>query len=208
MQPQAQIETLRAVLPQLAERDRSFANSLLSQYGRKGDLSPKQWPFVASLAAKATLGDKPRETEAIGDLSGVIALFDKAGASGLKRPAIVLHVEGVGSIKISVASENAKVPGSLNVVNKDEFDKYDRPLWYGRILKDGNFEKSPRATSPAALLSQLKAFAERPAEVAAEHGRLTGRCCFCDRAPKDERSTEVGYGPHCAAKWELPWGAK
>jgi hypothetical protein len=44
--------------------------------------------------------------------------------------------------------------------------------------------------------------------VAAEHGHKTGNCCFCSRPLNDARSTEVGYGPVCADKWELPWGTK
>jgi hypothetical protein len=200
------IQNLRAVLPQLATGDRSFAESLLNQFERRGTLSEKQWPHVTRLAEKAAQGEKPRETEALGDLSGILALFENASKSGLKRPTIVLGVDGIGSIKINVAGETAKVPGSLNVVAKDQVDGYGRPLWFGRILQSGAFEKSPRATSPAALLAQLRAFAERPAEVAAEHGKLTGCCCFCNRPLKDERSTEVGYGPICADKFGLPWG--
>jgi hypothetical protein len=195
------IETLRAVLPQLPARDQDFASSLLTQFARKGSLSDKQWPFVTRLVEKATVGEKPRETEALGDLSGILALFDNASKSGLKKPAIVLEVEGIGGVKINVASENAKVPGSLNVVAKDRFDHAGRSLWYGRILKTGAFEKSPRAVSPAALLSKLHAFAEHPAEVAAEHGRITGHCAFCSRPLTNPESIELGFGPICRRKW-------
>src|SRR4051794_7329117 len=48
----------------------------------------------------------------------------------------------------------------------------------------------------------------RPAGFAREHGRLTGRCCFCNQALCDERSTAAGYGETCARHFSLPWGEK
>jgi hypothetical protein len=51
------------------------------------------------------------------------------------------------------------------------------------------------------ILSQL---AKNPQRVAAEFGKLTGRCCFCRIKLTDGKSTEVGYGPVCAKKWALP----
>ena len=53
----------------------------------------------------------------------------------------------------------------------------------------------------------LTRFAADPAKVASEHGALTGSCCFCNKALKDERSTQVGYGSTCAKHYGLPWGA-
>jgi hypothetical protein len=50
--------------------------------------------------------------------------------------------------------------------------------------------------------------AQHPAETAAKNGKLTGNCCFCTSALTDKRSTEVGYGPTCAANYGLPWGSK
>lgn len=45
------------------------------------------------------------------------------------------------------------------------------------------------------------------AEQAAAFGHLVGRCCFCSHAIDTPESTAVGYGPVCAAKYDLPWGA-
>jgi hypothetical protein len=144
-----------------------------------------------------------RQVTAIGSLAGVLALFAKAKESRLKRPAVVLHVPGVGELKITMAGERARVPGSLNVATNAKFGE---GTWYGRILANGTFEASPRDATPAGLIDGLTAFAAEPAKVAAEHGRLTGRCCFCNLALTDERSTAVGYGQTCARKWGLVWG--
>lgn len=40
------------------------------------------------------------------------------------------------------------------------------------------------------------------------YGDATDHCVFCGRALEDDRSTTVGYGPTCAARYALPWGGK
>jgi hypothetical protein len=201
--PQASIAALRAGLAKLPPKDQEFASSLLGQFDRFGRLSERQWPHVAKLAERAEQGEKPRELIAVGDLSGVLALFTKAGEK-LQAPAIVLGIPEVGDVRISVAGETARVPGSLNVVTRERDDE-GRGTWFGRILLNGDFEASPRVQTPRSLLARLMEFAEHPAEVAAEHGKLTGECCFCGRALADQRSTEVGYGKTCARNWGQPY---
>jgi hypothetical protein len=137
----------------------------------------------------------------VGDLKGILGLARKH----LKRPSIVLACDQVGELRISVAGQYAKVPGSLNVATNAS---YGQSVWYGRIKVDGSFEPSYRTATPATLLPLLRKFAARPAETAAEHGKLTGRCCFCDRRLTDERSTAVGYGGTCAKHYGLPWGER
>jgi hypothetical protein len=56
---------------------------------------------------------------------------------------------------------------------------------------------------PAGLVALLERFAKEPAKVASEFGRATGRCCFCNAALTDARSTAVGFGPVCAETWSL-----
>lgn len=208
----ATLDQLEAVIPQLSERDRSFAADLVAK-GRKYGLSDKQAYWVDTLHSRAT---KPvvRETHQVGDLSNILKLFDKA-AEHLKRPAICLPAPGSytpGStkhdgrwIKISVAGAGARVPGSLNVATKAPFGE---GTWFGRIKRDGTFEKSFKADLPEGLVTLLQAFASDPAAVAGAFGKLTGHCVFCSRSLEDERSTDVGYGPVCAKRYGLRWGGK
>jgi hypothetical protein len=71
------------------------------------------------------VADTRPEATTVGDLAGVLALFDKA-RTHLKRPAIVLAVPGLpgvgfmacgepmpGTIRLSVAGDKARVPGSI-----------------------------------------------------------------------------------------------
>ena len=159
---------------------------------------------VRVLAPKpATAATAPAET--VGELSGIMRLFERAKRH-LKFPAIVLSVPALGDfpIRVHVAGERAKEPGSVTVLAAERDGTGER-AWLGRISLDGTF-RAARNAGPE-ILARLRDFAARPAEVAAEHGRLTGRCCFCNRALEDERSTAVGYGPVCADHYDLPWGS-
>jgi hypothetical protein len=57
-------------------------------------------------------------------------------------------------------------------VAKQEADTENKD-WYGRILQTGEFEKSPRTQVPEELVELLGHFAEDPAGVAADCGKLT-----------------------------------
>jgi hypothetical protein len=187
------IETLKEGIGLLSAKDQKFAKSLLAS---ETHLSEKQAYWVGVLAERTKTGGKPKERERvkIGEFSGIAKLFDEA-KKHLKFPSITL-----AGVKLSRAGERAKVPGSINVLNTTNKD------WYGRILETGEFEKSPRTIVPEELVELLGHFAEHPAEVAGDHGKLTGRCAFCNLPLSDERSTEVGYGPICASHFNLPWG--
>ena len=192
----AAAEALAANLDKLSAKDSDFASSLLNAYwGNR--VSEKQATWIVKLAERATA--PKAEAVQIADMSGVYALFQQAKASGLKFPKIVA-MSPVGEIKLSVAGENARVPGSINVAEKGAFGE---AKYYGRINKDGSFDGR---NAPAELVSYLREFAAKPAEMAALHGKQTGCCCFCARELTDARSVAVGYGPECAANYGLPWG--
>lgn len=196
-------QTLTANLDRLQANDRSFAQSLLAQFSQRGRLSDKQWEWVARLSARATQPEAGPRNAALGSVAGLLDLFATAKANGLKNPAIVAQ-SPVGLIRLSLAGERARQPGTINVAEKGRFGE---ATWYGRIKLDGTFE-TPRSGAPAELVAYLAEFAAAPAETAAKHGHTTGNCCFCDRPLTDARSTSVGYGPVCAKKWSLPWGEK
>lgn len=148
---------------------------------------------------------KPRQSGQIDNMKGILDLFDIAG-SKLKNPAIVLDTtDSKGNtthVRLSKAGKQAKFPGSINLTTEGSFENRD---WFGRIQKDGSFDM--RSNAPTGLTATLLAFASDPAAVAAEHGRRTGNCCFCNKKLKDARSIEVGYGKTCAENWGgLPWG--
>lgn len=159
----------------------------------------------------------------------ILDLFSHAVLTGLRRPKIRLVVEAperkcfcfngtnlysgqpcaicdgkqVYSTRSQYFLTLSKKEGWLNV----------RPRYgmqIGEISSDGLFIPS-RNTDPSKykiLIPQLQALAENPQKVAREYGKLLGVCCFCGLTLTDERSTEVGYGPVCATRWNFPWGLK
>jgi hypothetical protein len=149
----------------------------------------------------------PRAAEVVGDLSRIVAMFGRA-ARQLRFPAIVLD-----GFRVSIAGGRAAQPGSLTVTGVDAvFNSYrgrtERP-WFGRVSTAGEFQ--PGRNAPDGLGEKLRRFAADPAGEAAAHGRLTGRCCFCNHRlgeGDDRRSVDIGYGPDCADRYGLPWGTR
>jgi hypothetical protein len=148
----------------------------------------------------------PRPAAISVDMQGIVALFNTA-KSKLKNPAIVLLTQDAQDreveIKLTVAGAKARIPGSVNVT---DLGKYPDNQWFGRINLDGTFNGTRSA--PAGLNDTLLALSADPVKVATEYGRKTGNCCFCRKALKDARSTEVGYGSTCASNYGLAWGSK
>jgi hypothetical protein len=198
------IQELIAVVPTLPTFRQDFAQSLIAQATTARGLSPKQLEWVDKLVTAATAA--PVAAVNVGDLSGITALFDKA-RQHLKFPAITMSVPAASmTVRVNVAGSGARFPGSLNVCSGEKPNMDERRAWYGRVHKDGNYEAA--GNSNPAIVERLRAFAADPAGIAAEHGKLTGRCCFCNLHLSDERSTAVGYGKRCAQHYGLVWGVK
>jgi hypothetical protein len=168
----------------------------LSRYPNTGG-----WRVQCVPACSAVLDESKRiQPRQIGDLSGLLRLFDRA-AGHLKRPAIRLTVPG-GDLRLTLAGAKARQPGTVNVVDGDDATK-----WFGRVQRDGTYQPTGNASTRIdAITAALSALATDPEKVATAYGRLNGRCCFCSRPLTDDRSTAVGYGPDCADHFGLAWG--
>lgn len=201
------IADLQAVIPTLPVNKQSFAQSLCDQSKTKA-LSDKQMYWVNKLVEDLTSPASVSPVH-VGDLGAITSMFDKA-RQHLKFPAIVMSVPAASmTIRINVAGPTAKFPGTLNVTSGEKPGYEERRTWFGRVMKDGSYVPSDKAsTALNAITERLTAFARDPAGIAAEHARLTGRCCFCNLHLQDERSTAVGYGKKCATNYGLKWGAK
>ena len=195
---------LSAVRHQLPHGQQSFADSLITQQlSGKKPLSEKQEYWLHELLKKATNPPKPTTVDLGVDVSGIVKLFVTAG-SKLKWPTITLAL-GVEErpLVLTRAGKSAKYPGSVNVKVKT-YNGYD---WLGRVLEDGTWMPGRLAEDYPILEDFLRQFAESPAEIAAEYGKKTGRCCFCNLKLSDARSLFVGYGKTCAGHYNLPYPA-
>lgn len=186
----------------LPPKDHEFACSLLKQWQDKHNLSEKQWYWVDRLAAEATGTPAPVATTTVevGDFHKVLALF-KTAREHLRFPKITLQV-GAHPLSLSMAGASAKQPGTVNVTDGRPFGQN---VWYGRVTPDGDWQVNLRAPQEdlQAVESFLFKFAAKPAETASEYGRLTGRCCFCNSALTDKKSTAAGFGQTCAKHFGL-----
>lgn len=213
--PMTDTETLEI----LRRSPKDFAKSLVSQFDQRKSLSPRQWPWVHTLA-KEQIEREAKEAEesrwassrveaVVQDeiqMDGVFKLFAAAKGSQLQFPKIRLAVkaeEGYRHYRLSLTGERSTTPGCIAINCK--------PAGYvGRVSSDGLFFPGAGVSleSHPGLLDRLTDLATDPVKVAMEYGRLTGQCCFCGLTLTDEKSTDVGYGPICAAKWSLPHGNK
>ncbi len=193
-------------MDELPSKDRPFAYSLVGASEGPRGLSEKQAMWARKMANRIVYPQAEPQPVAVGDISGIIALFDKARASGLQWPKLRAIMEDETVLTLRVAGDKSKHVGQIIVTS----GKQENRLYYGRIDQAGTFHPSqqPNAKALGLCLPTLKALATDPAAAGAAYGRRTGHCAFCALPLDDGRSVEVGYGPVCAEKWGLPWGEK
>lgn len=198
------VEMAGHMLEKMSARDRDFVKSVLYTIGFRQQMSDRQREVIQKAIDRAT-NPKPRETEQMGEMSAVMALFDRAKEK-LKKPFFTLQTSAGHPVRVALCPANSRYAGDVNVSDGKPFGQ---SKWYGRIGKDGKWTLPFNKPAEIDLVRDLlEEFAASPAEVAANYGKLSGRCCFCDRRLDDERSLAIGYGPVCADNWSLPWGAK
>jgi hypothetical protein len=182
-------------------RDRTFARDLIAAVRKYGPTSGRmKWIDILIERAQKPADQQGPEQVKVGDFQGVYGLFAKA-ALHLRFPKIRLQLADGSPLVLSMAGPNSKHKGTINVTDGGAFPGNK---WYGRVDSKGVWTKShapsPEASEVEAMLGML---ATDPVDTAAEYGRLTGRCCFCDRPLKDEQSTAAGFGPTCAENYGL-----
>lgn len=189
-----QIEALRAALPTLPADKQDFAGSLLAQFDRRGDLSPKQWPWVTRLVSA------PAAPVAV-NLAPIVRMLERAGLH-VKRPRITFNaIPGADHpVQIKLATSGRHL-GSAHVTDGMP---YGENRYFGRIEAEGAFVSGRDLTE--CVRQWLIALAADPARIAGAYGQSSGACCFCNRELTDARSLTVGYGPICADHYGLPWG--
>lgn len=168
-----------------------FARNLMEQYKTKGALSENQVSAIYRMKAKAdeTRAAKQAARSSVSatvDLSSIHAMFDRAKASGLKKPAY--RAEG---LVLSLAKEGSANFGSIYV-------KRASGEYIGKVT-GSDF----RATSDAKAEDKdtLQKIAANPSQVAKDYGKRVGICSCCGRELTDPNSIAAGIGPICAEGW-------
>lgn len=196
------VTTLKGLIPLLPAKDQDFAASMVKNIEKYNGATPKQKYWVAQLIARAQnpQAATPQPTQAVGSFTKVYALFAVAKKT-LKFPKVRLQVADTLPVVLSMAGAKSKYEGTINVTDGGPFGQNK---WYGRVAADGTWTQGKMAFPEMGQVETLlKKLGESPEATAAEYGQLTGYCCFCNRSLTDEKSTAVGYGPVCAAKFGL-----
>lgn len=202
---------LKANIKKLPEKDRGFATSLCDQFDRYGRWSDKQHKWAVILADRATGRDVPKgHTVEIGVVDKLFEMFDTAERT-LKRPNIVIqpNEQFKGLVKPIVIRPDQRDPNHRVLYVLEQQDDWQRN-YLGHLTRDGSFTFRPyvKPEDEPEITKLLSFIAEDPYSAIGALGRITGRCCFCNNSLKDEKSTELGYGPTCARKFGMPWGVR
>lgn len=192
---------LQRLLPQVPQQDQKFAAGLLDSFAKFGQSAGRMhWIGEMVKRAQPDLAGAEPTSANVGSFHKVMALFNLA-KQNLKKPRIRLMLADRQPLVLAVAGAKAKQPGTVDVTDGGS---YGMSKWFGRVTLAGEFTHSPHYAGEAdEITAILKKLGEAPAQVAAEYGRLTGRCCFCNLPLSDERSTAAGFGRTCATNYGL-----
>jgi hypothetical protein len=165
----------------LAEKDESFAKSLLNGYTKFGGFTDRQRPYVERLINSAIAPTAPKAPEVM--YPNTAALFALGRFSRF------------AAFDLMLARRN---DGSFAWV----WVKLDEIGAVALLEMDGRLVLTRRGAPHAAAIhaSMVKIEAD-PMAAAAEYGILTGRCGCCSRELTDPVSIERGIGPICAEKF-------
>lgn len=167
----------------------------------RDNLGARVESVLAELRARLAKMPKPEPKPVHASAAPLFDLFNKAKANGLQFPKLRFEHEGQ-KLVVSVAGDASRTPGVLNLTDGKPFGQN---VWFGRVNLDGSITQSKLWQPWVGEL--LLAFAADPAGVGAAYGKKTGSCCYCGRHLETKESLAVGYGPICAQKFGLPWGA-
>ncbi len=155
--------------------------------------------FGSHFGTVVEMSGPPKAEPKVVEASNVLAFFEEA-ATRVKFPKV-----RTASLKFTRSGSKAKVPGGIVVTDHGD---YPNNKFYGRIGLDGKFLATGSAGPE--VIAGVTEFNADPAAFATKEGKLNGRCVFCFSpigTGDDRKSIEAGYGPVCAAKFGIPWGA-
>lgn len=140
------------------------------------------------------------------NLAPIVAFLDRA-ATTLKWPKF--HFVAAGESYVLRRNAHGLRVGAVNIVSEEKYwdDRAGtyRPRWFGRIDPDGTLVRGGQLT--LAMEAALVEIATDPVAAATSYAKFSGACSFCGKELTDARSLSVAYGPVCAKKYGLPWGA-
>lgn len=171
-----------------------FARSLRDALQQYGCLTENQSAAIhrciekSAARAKERAERKPDANVAGAGFSKMVAAFDAAKVSGLKRPKFY-----VGPFVFAPAKMTSQNAGSIYVTERGQY--------LGKITAEGGYFAVREAT--AAQREEIAKIGADPLAAAVLHGQQTGKCSCCGRELENAESVKLGIGPICRKKWGL-----
>lgn len=118
-----------------------------------------------------------------------------------------IQVSGTDHLRIRlVTAKKAEVILSWKARSREVTVSDGGATKYGTLnLDDATYSEIGELEGLSELLSEADASFVAAAR---RHGHETKHCSFCGLHLSDPQSLEVGYGPICAAHYDLPWGPR
>lgn len=183
----------------------SFAQSLINQYDRKGNLSEKQWVWVEKIVAEEAERNAVREAARLEreEREAKMAVIHTFNGYEPVEEMMTLAADTLKNPKWTVKTHKGNRV-TLHYDRKEEAVQVGSGGFYG-VIKDGVFTTNGLVMERGDVIPMMEQFKADPSGFASYQGFLTGACCFCARHLSDERSTSHGYGPICAKRYGLVW---
>ena len=182
-------------IEKLTVKDQEFATNLLEALLNTRHLSPKQWYWIGTLAARI------REAKPLyGDFKAIQVMFQIAGEH-LKYPKIRL-----------LSNDNVFV--QLNFFPKTSEIKIFRGGWAGHgrrrfigWVREDRIVPYTEGCITEDINAIIQELALDPQRCAAAMAKKLSACMYCGQRLSDEESKSKGYGPICAEHYQQPWGS-
>ena len=188
-----------------------FACSLLNAVLKFGGLTFAQLNAAKKCAAKSKAFAKDaaeaQKNAVAVNVEPIIAAFEKATKSGLKRPK--LRFDG---FEATLAGKNSKNAGAIYLKGKKAKTNFAPRIWgyqaadqsddvyFGKV-QNGKFVASFACTYGDK--AKIEAALADPLAAAVAYGKRYGACSCCAKPLTNPLSVELGIGPICRAKYGL-----
>lgn len=178
-------DALRAALPNVPQKDLSFASSLLSGFDRFGSFTDRQRPYAEKLV---------RQFQQVS--AGTPAVVAPERPQATRCPNIVskVNLNGFSRFTVGKLALSLKNDGSVIWV------KWDGKIAGSIDSATAEYRQTRRYLADYSLqvaFAALLAVEADPLAAARENGVKTGRCSCCGRPLTDPVSIGFGIGPIC-----------
>jgi hypothetical protein len=183
---------LRAAMPNVPQRDMSFAMSLLSGFDRFGSFTERQRPYAQKFAALTATPSEPVWSHPATVQPPVVTYYVMPNICGLVNLDKFARLT-VGKLQLSLKNDGSAI-----------WVKWDSMLAGVIDTATGGFRAIRRdirsEETHTAVLKALLDLEANPERTIREDGIRTGRCACCSRPLTDPVSIEFGIGPVCRTR--------